>query len=72
VDIYGELRSALVPLDHHESDLYAKVTDESKKIIATYPYKNNVKRFTDAEGIEWFDIPFAYRPYWDDKIRRRP
>ena len=67
-DIYDKLKAAGIPLDSHESDLYAKVTPESKKIIADYEFKNNVKTFRsqiDKEG--WYDIPFAYKPYWDKK-----
>lgn len=59
--IYDQLQAAKINLDHHESDLYAEVTDISSKIIAKYPFKCNVTRFrSNIDGKLWFDIPFAY------------
>ena len=34
--IYQKLKDANIPLDHHETDLYAKVTPESINIINGY------------------------------------
>ena len=48
------------PMDRHESDLYVKVTPETKAIIERYEWKNNVETFIDAIDKEpWFDIPFV-------------
>lgn len=52
-------------IDNHQSDLYLKVTDVSKKLVDEYKFKNNVKTF--RSGIvhcQWYDIPFAYDPFW--------
>lgn len=60
-------------IDHHESDLYIMVTPESKKLISDYEYKFNVETFVSAIAphVLWYDIPFAYSPYWDfERIRR--
>lgn len=65
--IYQQLKDAGVQLDNHESDLYALVTPESEKIVAEYPHKSNVRKFKGSDGKMWFDIPFAYEPYWDKK-----
>jgi len=65
MSIYSELKAAGVPLDSHESDLYAKVTPESETLIARYQFKGNVKRFrSQIDGTPWFDIPFAYESFW--------
>ena len=64
--IYQELKKAGVDLDNHESDLYAKVTPESEKIINFYDHKDNVKRFvSEIDKSQWFDIPFAFDPWWE-------
>lgn len=67
-EIYYELKEAGVPLDSHESDLYAKVTDISKGIIDKYQFKSNVKMFRNQiDGTLWYDIPFQYAPFWESK-----
>ena len=69
MSIYKDLKAAGVPLDHHESDLYAKVTPESIEIVDKYAYKSSVRRFTSQIDKEsWFDIPFAFDPYWEEKL----
>ena len=66
--IYAQLKAAGVPLDHHESDLYAKVTPNSNRIVGGYEHKANVTQFTSqTDNAQWFDIPFAYDPFWEDK-----
>ncbi len=61
MNIHTELKKAGVELDSHESDLYAKVTDSSKKIISNYKYKAIVTTFVSQIDNElWYDIPFAY------------
>lgn len=66
MSIYQELKAAGVPVDSHESDLYAKVTPESIKIIQEYRFKGNVTRFrSQIDGTSWYDIPFMYDPFWD-------
>jgi len=64
-DIYQELLDAGVKLDHHESDLYAEKTPVSERIVRDYQFKSNVKVFRDQiEHNLWYDIPFAYSPFW--------
>jgi hypothetical protein len=71
MSIYQDLKAAGVQLDHHESDLYAKVTPESQAIVDGYRFKCNVTRFTSQiDGLRWYDIPFAYEPFWDAVKRR--
>ena len=72
----GELYNAIVNAtkpeerDHHESDLYCKVTNATMQIISRYKFSAQVKSFhdaTDPRGALWYDIPFAYTPYWESK-----
>ena len=66
--IYLQLKEAGVQLDNHESDLYALVTDESKRILQSYKYKSQVTTFkSEIDKKLWFDIPFAFEPYWERK-----
>lgn len=60
-------------IDHHnfESDLYIKKTPESTKLIAEYEFKSCVTTFrSDIDGCIWYDIPFAYAPYWEEVVRK--
>ena len=57
-------------IDHHESDLYIKRTPESEELLAGYEYLRSVETFTSpVDGCFWFDIPFAYDPYWIEKCK---
>ena len=63
-------------IDHHESDLYLKVTDISRKLISEYEFIENVTIFkSDIDGQNWYDIPFswydieAYREYKKFKLQ---
>lgn len=72
-DIYTAALQALPPedIDHHETDLYLRVTEASKRLISEYAYRQNVKTFKDnIEGLRWYDIPFAYTPAWADHWER--
>jgi hypothetical protein len=71
--VYKLLKAAGVPLDHHESDLYAKVTPESRAIVADYEHRANVKTFRSEtdKGEFWYDIPFAYEPWWEARTTHR-
>lgn len=65
--IYQAMIDAGVPISHHESDLYAEVNPASREIVRRYEHRHNVRMFTDKEtGHVWYDIPFAYQPFWDN------
>ena len=72
MSIYEQLKKAGFVLDNHESDLYVKVTPESQKIVNDYEFKSNVTKFhsqIEGEGM-YFDIPFAFDPFWDKKLNK--
>lgn len=70
-DIYTAAREILPDsdIDHHETDLYIRVTPASMDLVKNYEFWFNVQRFnaTDGSG-QWYDIPFAYNPAWAEKI----
>lgn len=63
-DILKAVHAAKIPpehIDHHESDLYLKVTPATTEIINNYQYKGNVTKFIDNIDHElWYEIPFTY------------
>lgn len=64
-EIHRELSKVLLPdqMAHWYSDLYAKVTPESKEIINQYEYKHMVSVFNDQiTHTPWYEIPFCYNP----------
>lgn len=68
-DIYNRAKEVMSPeeIDHHDTDLYLKVTPESKKLIEEYDYC--WETFDDSiTGEEWYDVPFAYTPGWKSLI----
>ena len=63
IDIYGEAVKTMPPedIDHHYSDLYLRVTEQSKKLVSAYDFRQNVTTFTDQiDRVLWYEIPFAY------------
>lgn len=71
--IYEQAKELMQPsdIDHHESDLYLKVTPESETLVRDYEFRRNVKRFiSNIDRSVWFDIPFAFDPFWNKKIVR--
>ncbi len=68
--IYQQAINSLPPKDisNHESDLYLAVSKDSAKIIADYKFKQNVSVFAGSDNRNWFDIPFAFEPFWSNKF----
>jgi len=64
--IYQEMLKAGVEVSHHESDLYVRVTPESRRVIENYQFKVTAFQ-SEVDGQLWFDIPFAYDPWWTDR-----
>lgn len=62
-------------IDSHFSDLYLRVTPENTELLRQYYEAQGIKkmpktfRSNTSDGC-WYDIPFAYNPYWEEKMRR--
>lgn len=69
--IHQQMLAAGVEVDHHESDLYAKVTPESTRILEEAGIVvdgHNASTFTSqVDGERWYDLPFKYDTSWDKK-----
>jgi len=65
--IYKKMVEAGVEVRKHESDLYVPNNETTRAIIAEYEHKNSVTSFYCYDNVNdpWFDIPFAYDPWWD-------
>lgn len=71
-NIYEEAVRSMNPEDiaNWQTDLYLKVTPESRRLVEKYDYKNLVETFIDNIDHElWYDIPFAYTPGWEGRGR---
>lgn len=52
-------------IDHYRSDLYIRVSNESRKLIDSYEYAKQVQIFkSNIDGKAWYEIPFGYPPFW--------
>lgn len=70
-ELFEAIKAAEIPYASHESDLYIKRTEESVTILQRYQFRENVRSFkNNIDGLPWFDVPFAYQPFWD-KVQER-
>lgn len=53
-------------IDHHESDLYIKAGEVANRLVLEYANRNVscVESFRDMAGKRWWDVAFAYDPFW--------
>lgn len=72
MSIYTDLLAAGVPLDNHESDLYAKCTDTSADLVDAYRKTGrSVEIFrSEIDGDMWYCLPFAFDPFWERRQSR--
>ncbi len=69
-ELYDQIIARNLEHDHHESDLYLKATGASRQLIACYQHYRNVRTFRhQVTGELWYDVPFAYAPFWRAKCQ---
>lgn len=68
-DLYDELKAAGCEIDAHESDLYVLATDEARGIVAASG-RTFSPFVSQRDGRVWFDVPFAFKPWWDARTKR--
>ena len=68
-NLYEAIKKSGIQIQNHYSDLYFPVTPESVAILAQYPRNQRITRtfVNQVEGGLWYDVPFAYLPYWEEK-----
>ena len=69
VDVYAELKAAGVPLDNHESDLYALATEEARRIVKGSGWYGVEVFRSQIDGQLWIEIPFAFYPFRKEATR---
>jgi hypothetical protein len=74
--LYEELTAASCVIDHHASDLYVKCTPKALAIIVDHVLlpgsllqKLPNKFVSNIDGSLWYDIPFAYDPFFNKPAR---
>jgi len=74
--LYEELTAAGCLTDHHESDLYVKYSDKALAIIVDHVLLPGSllqrlpnKFVSNIDGSLWYDIPFAYDPFFNKPAR---
>lgn len=66
-NIYEELGKSEVDCKSWQSNLYCPVNSVSTELINKYVFKSNVTTFRSSDGQMWYDIPFAFTPFWNSK-----
>ena len=67
-DVYAVALATLPAayIDHHGSDLYLRVSQETKAIISRLENKTLLSKFRDYNGVAWYELPFCFTPYWEN------
>lgn len=66
--MYEHCKALGVPIENHESDLYVPVTEETTRLVASFPFREQVRTFRhNVHETLWYEIPFSYDPYWAHK-----
>lgn len=68
INPYKELIAAGIQTDSHESDLYVLVTPDSSRIVKASGWSRSTF-VSQIDGKLWFDLPFAFEPFWDRVAR---
>lgn len=56
-------------IDHHGSDLYIKRTPAAVALVGRLDNTALLSVFRDSDGVEWYELPFCFSPYWGDPQR---
>ena len=68
--LYADLLAAGIPVANHESDLYFPATPESRAILERHPMQFSFattfsNRRPPNVGQRWWEVPFAFDPWWE-------
>lgn len=71
-NIYEKVIELNIEFSAYCSDLYIPVNETTIKLVNDYEFKSNVTKFkSNIDSKPWFDIPFAYQPYWTKRIGKK-
>lgn len=66
--LFQQVQEMGIEYSNHLSDLYIPVNEQTEKLVSNYEFKQSVKIFTNnIDKKSWYDIPFAYAPYWENR-----
>ena len=65
--LYAACVARNIPVQNHESDLYIPVTEETTKLVKEFGLTPTTF-VNQVEGGQWYDVPFAYMPWWEKRI----
>lgn len=69
MSIFNEIKRTGIKYSSHESDLYIPVNEKTSELIKTYVHRRNVTIFKNqVEGGLWYEVPFAYDPWWKSRL----
>ncbi len=64
--IHETMKNLGVEISSHYSDLYVPVTEETRTALKNAKPKPYFGTFrSNIDGKMWFDISFAFDPYWE-------
>lgn len=67
MSIYKEIVARSIPHANHASDLYIPVTEETRALLKQFDITTATTFINQVEGGLWFDVPFAYLPWWKER-----
>lgn len=69
MSIYQKMKDAGVEIDHHRSDLYVPVNEVTTGILRGHGSMFDIasKFRSNFDNSLWYDIPFAFDPYWENR-----
>lgn len=69
--IFEQVKAAGIPFASHESDLYIPATEQTCAMLDNLAIPVHATTFINKQdGKLWYDIPFAYLPFWEEKQRQ--
>lgn len=70
--LFEQVESSGIEYSNHESDLYIPVNEQTRALLASYYFRSNVTIFrNNKDGKPWYDVPFAYTPWWECRMSQR-
>jgi hypothetical protein len=70
-ELWEKVKELGIEHSNHASDLYIPVTEHTRNLVLEYEFKKNVTTFVNQiDRKRWFDIPFAYGPFWENVAKK--
>lgn len=66
-NLFDLVLSTHTPFSNHESDLYIPANDKTRAMLKEFPHLTKTTFQNQVEGGTWFDIPFAFIPWWEKR-----